>query len=265
MQLLELSALRWAALFACAMLVGVTKAGFGAGAGILSVPLMVIALGSEDMLPIMLPVLVCGDVFSIIHYPRQKDWRNLKVLVPACIFGVALGWIALRLIRTSSSDNLSRVLDPLVGGICLVFLLVQVWRFFRESRLTAQPRPFRPRPWQGLAVGSVAGITSTLAHAAGPLVALYLLPQKLDQRVYVGTAVTYFLFGNAVKVIPYALEGMFTATRIWTAALLLPAVVVGTLVGVALNRRFSSRAFLLFIYACTFLMTLYLLLGSLVF
>ena len=49
------------ALVGSAFLVGLTKAGFGAGATILAVPLMVVALGgSEEMLPIMLPVELLG-------------------------------------------------------------------------------------------------------------------------------------------------------------------------------------------------------------
>jgi len=262
MELLELDTIRWAALLISALLVGLTKAGFGAGAGILAVPLMAVALGAADMLPVMLPVLICGDVFSIVHYPKERDWRNLKMLVPSCIAGVGLGWVALAVLKNvgGSKEGLSTVLDPLVGGICLAFLLVQVWRYFRESRLTERPEPYQPKTWHGLGVGTVAGITSTLSHAAGPLVALFMLPQKLDKRIYVGTAVTYFFFGNAVKFIPYAFQGMFTKQTLCTSLVLLPAVVLGTFVGVLLNRKFSGRAFTLFIYACTLAMVVKLLL-----
>ena len=265
MELLPLSWLQWTALVASAMFVGLTKAGFGAGAGILAVPLMVIALGgSEHMLPVMLPVLICGDVFSIIHYPKQKDWRNLKMLVPSCVVGVGIGWAVLVLLGNmmQAKGGLSAILDPLVGGICLMFLVIQLWRYFGESKLTERPEPYRPKVWHGLAVGTLAGITSTLSHAAGPLIALFLLPQKLDKRIFVGTAVTYFFFGNAVKLIPYGFQGMFTVPRAWTSAVLLPAVVVGTLVGVLLNRKFTGRAFALIIYACTLVMVLKLLVGA---
>ena len=266
MEFVELATLNWVALFLSALLVGLTKAGFGAGAGILAVPLMTVALGgSEDMLPIMLPVLICGDVFSIIHYPKQKDWRNLRMLVPSCVVGVGLGWVALVVLKSwagAEKGRLSAVLDPLVGGICLGFLIVQVWRYFREGKLTERAEPYRPKLWHGLALGTAAGLTSTLSHAAGPLVALFLLPQKLDKRVFVGTAVTYFFFGNAVKFIPYGVEGMFSAARLWTSAVLLPAVVAGTFLGLLLHRKFSGRAFTLVIYTCTFAAVLKLVLKA---
>ena len=254
MEFLQLNTARWVALVAAAFLVGLTKAGFGAGAGALPVPLTAIALGgSEHMLPVMLPILICGDIFSIIHYPKAIEWRNIAILVPSCILGVAIGSVPLMLIYGSrqAQGGVSRVLDLLVGGICLAFLVVQVWRYFRESRLTARPEPYRPAIWHGVGTGTVAGVTSTLSHAAGPLIALFLLPQKLDKRVFVGTCVVYFFFGNLVKFIPYAMLGLFTAPRVWTALVVLPAVVAGTGAGLVLSRRFSGRAFALFVYACT--------------
>ena len=269
MEFIELSTLNWVALVASALVVGLTKAGFGAGAGILAVPLMAVALGgSEYMLPVMLPVLICGDVFSIIHYPKAISWRNVRMLVPSCIMGVGVGWIVLAMLKKFSegregNGGVSALLDPLVGGICLLFLLIQLWRYFRESKLTELPQAYQPKVWHGLGVGTIAGITSTLSHAAGPLITLFLLPQKLDKRVFVGTSVMYFFFGNAVKFIPYTAEGMFTKVTVCTSLIILPAVVVGTVLGVVLHKRFSGRAFTLFIYACTLATVLKLLVGAL--
>jgi len=52
--------------------------------------------------------------------------------------------------------------------------------------------------------GSVGGFTSTLAHAGGPPVSVYLLPQKLPPVLFVGTTVIVFTMFNYVKLIPYA-------------------------------------------------------------
>lgn len=254
--------LRWIALFGCAALVGLTKAGFGAGAGILSVPLMVIALGdAREMLPIMLPVLICGDIFSIVHYPKKKDWRTLKMLIPSCLGGVLVGTLVLYHLETRGATALdgasdaraavSSVLNYVIGGVCLVFLLVQVWRLFRESRLTERPGPYTPKTWHGLLVGTLAGITSTLCHAAGPLIALFLLPQKLDKKFYVGTCVTYFFVGNVAKIPGYLWLGYLTWPKLCTSLVLMPAVIAGTFAGLALHKKFTGRYFVIFIYACT--------------
>jgi len=253
MEFLQLDAKSWIGLVGAALVVGLTKAGFGAGAGILSVPLMLLVVSDpRDMLVVMLPLLICGDVFSFIHYPKQVDRRNLKLLVPSCVLGVFLGMFVLRALEQSGSDKAIRAaMLVLIGGMCLLFLAMQVWRYFRESRLTERPGPWRPKLVHGLGLGAAAGLTSTLGHVGGPLITLFLIPQKLDKRVFVGTSVAYFFFGNTVKIVPYAVLGYWTAPRFWTAAVLMPAVVAGTLIGVWLHRKFTGRGFVLFIYVCT--------------
>ena len=261
MEFLELTTLGWAAILLSALLVGLTKAGFGSGAGILAVPLMTLGLGhASDMLAVMLPVLICGDIFSLIHYPKQKDWKNLAMLIPASAAGIAIGWGVLWIFGELSGTG-ELLLRKLVGGVCVFFVGVQVWRYFREQRLTERPEPYKPKIWHGAGLGTTAGLTSTLAHAAGPLIALFLLPQKLDKKVFVGTSVTYFFFGNLFKVIPYGAQGMFPTPRLYTSLTLMPAVIAGTLIGVYLNRKISLRAFVLVIYTAAFLMGLKLVLS----
>ncbi|MFW6280118.1 MAG: sulfite exporter TauE/SafE family protein [Planctomycetota bacterium] len=269
MQFIELTILSWALVTTAALLVGLSKAGFGAGAGILAVPLMTIGLGSAtEMLPVLLPVLIIGDIFSIIHYTGEKDWKNLLMLIPGCLLGVGGGWLALsllgdldqlRVVGTSMTGD--DLLQRAVGIICVGFVLLQFWRSYRRSRTPDRLEAFRPRLWHGIGLGGAAGLTSTLAHSAGPLVALYLLPQKLDKRIFVGTTVTYFFIGNLIKLIPFTAEGLFTSARLWTSAILAPAVIVGTFVGVFLNRKLDDRVFVLIIYVLAMGAGLKLLLG----
>ncbi len=255
MDFLSLTSLQWTGAAFAALLIGVTKAGFGSGAGIVAVPLMTLALGAENMLPVLLPLLITGDLFSVIRYPKEIDRRNVQILVPACLLGVAAGSFLLYLLlnRTNGNGTTSTgsILNPLVGGICIFFVCVQLWRFFREWRLTELAEPYRPKVWHGLVLGTTAGITSTLSHAAGPLIALFLLPQKLDKKVFVGTSVSYFFFGNLIKFIPYSFQGLFDAPILKTSLVLIPAVIVGTFIGVALNKRMPTRSFTLIIYIVT--------------
>ena len=251
MPILSLSWPQWATAGLAAVLVGLTKAGFGAGAGILVVPLMAVTLGAERMLPLLLPLLLCGDVFALVHYPRQIDRRNLLILVPGSVAGVALGWLLLAGIVQARPKAVGAMLDVLVRVICIVFVAIQVWRLFREAKREDRPGPYRPQAWQGAVVGVASGLTSTLSHAAGPLITLFLLPQKLETRVFVGTTVGYFFFANAIKLVPYSFQGLFTAPILGTSLVLMPAVVVGTWAGLALNRNVPGRAFILVVYGLT--------------
>ncbi len=254
----ELSASQWIGAAVAAALVGLSKAGFGAGAGILAVPLMAAVLGPANMLPVMLLVLILGDVFSIIHYPRDHDARNLAMLLPGLLVGVVGGALALDwFLNLPDAESWLR---RLIGGLSVLFVGFQMYRLQRERR-TGMGDRYVPRIWHGVGLGACAGLTSTLAHAGGPLIVLFLLPQKLDKRVFVGTVIKYFFVGNMAKLVAYQTQDLFRADRLTLSGALLPCVVVGTLVGVLLHRRFSDRVFRLVIYLLAFGVGLYLLSG----
>ncbi len=255
----DLSAWQWVGVSAAAVLVGLSKAGFGAGAGILAVPLMTAVLGPAGMLPVMLLVLITGDVFSIVHYPDKCDGRNLAMLVPGLLGGVLAGSVALGWFLGLPAGDLW--MRRLVGLLSVAFVGVQLYRIDRERRLGLVDGVYRPRIWHGVGLGTCAGFTSTLAHAGGPLVALFLLPQKLEKGVFVGTVVRYFLVGNVVKLAPYLWKGLFTLDRLALAGALVPCVVAGTLVGVYLHRRFSDKGFRLLVYTLALCVGAYLLSG----
>ena len=256
----DLSALQWTGTVIAAVLVGLSKAGFGSGAGILAVPLMAAVLGPANMLPAMLLVLISGDVFSLLHHKREHERRVLAMLVPGLVVGVGAGFLALDwfLALPASEAWMKRV----IGGISIAFVGIQCWRSAQERRLGAAAVPYRPKVWQGMALGAVAGVTSTLAHAGGPLIALFLLPQKLPKKAFVGTMIKYFFIGNLIKLVPYFASGIMTRQSGLLALILVPAVAVGALAGIYLQSKCSDRAFRLTVYVLALLAGAYLLVGS---
>ncbi len=53
------------------LFIGVAKAGFGGGLGMLVTPLCVLAFGPKTAIGVLLPLLCAGDVFSLYHYWRR--------------------------------------------------------------------------------------------------------------------------------------------------------------------------------------------------
>ena len=52
------------------MLIGVTKAGFGVGTGILATPLLVLVMPPKQAIGIMLLLLLLTDILSLFYYWR---------------------------------------------------------------------------------------------------------------------------------------------------------------------------------------------------
>jgi len=71
----------------------------------------------------------------------------------------------------------------------------------------------------------------------------YLLPQKLDRRIYVGTTVWFFFFANYAKIVPYAYPGQLDLANLATALLLLPLVPLGVWLGVIIQGKLDEKVF----------------------
>jgi uncharacterized membrane protein YfcA len=104
----------------------------------------------------------------------------------------------------------------------------------------------------GVFWGALAGYTSFVAHAGGPPFQVYVLPRRLSPESYAGTNTLFFAVTNAVKVIPYLALGQFSPENLGTSAVLVPAAIAATFVGVWLVRRIDASRFYTIIYGLSF-------------
>ena len=100
---------------------------------------------------------------------------------------------------------------------------------------------------RGTFFGAIAGLTSFAAHAGGPPITMYLVPQKLERGIYQATTVIVFVAINYMKLIPYWWLGQFTTENLTTSLILLPLAPVGIWLGVWLHRRVSDTMFYRFV------------------
>ncbi len=102
---------------------------------------------------------------------------------------------------------------------------------------------YRPTPWQGVLVGVAAGFSSTIAHAAGPILALYLLAQRLEKTSFVATTGLFFTVNNLLKVPPYVATRLIDAATLALSLRYVAAVPLGIAVGWWANRHVPQRHF----------------------
>ncbi len=221
------------------LVTGVSKGGFG-GIALLAVPLMSLVISPVQAAAIMLPILLAMDVSSIIAYRGKWDKRNLMILLPGAVIGIIIGALTAHLVNDDS-------IRLIVGTIAILFTLHFI---FKGRTATAIKNPSSPL---GVFLGSISGYTSFVAHAGAPTYQLYMLPQKLDRQIYVGTSVIFFATLNAIKLVPYALMGMLAVGNLGTSAVLLPLAPIGVAMGVWMNKNLSNDIFYRIIYTAIFL------------
>jgi uncharacterized membrane protein YfcA len=225
----ELAAWQWGLGVLCAIFVGVAKTGLP-GFGILVVPLMVFTAGNaRASAGWLLPLLCAADIFAIAYYRRHAQARRLFELAAWVLLGMAGGALALRL-----GDA---VLRRVVGAIVLLMVAAHLWRKRRGER------PI-PSGWHhGVPYGITAGFATTVANAAGPVMSLYLLSQRLPKEEFLATGAWFFFLINLTKVPLYAHLGMISRSSLLFDAYLLPAVAIGALLGRAVMRRLPQWVF----------------------
>jgi len=243
----------WFSAVLAVTVIGISKAGFGSGIGVLATPLLTLTIPVADAVGLLLPLLIITDVFSVSQYRMNFDRRSIKLLLPGAFLGIAVGAYFFSYFRGNE-----RILQLAIGLVALSFVLFQAFRAIVLGVLEKR----RPHAVEGVLMGTIAGFTSTLAHAGGPPVVMYLLPQKLPRHLFVGTMVILFAIINLIKLIPYHSLGLLRVGNLMTIMLLAPLTYVGVRLGLYLNSRFTDLWFSRVVYTILFLTGLQLVLGQ---
>lgn len=207
------------------LLVGLSKSGFASGFGSLATPLMALVIPVPQAAAIMLPLLMVMDAATLQQLWRHRDRALVRRVLPWGIAGTAVGWALFGVLSGPAVAGLT-------GALTLAFL---------AQRLLFPPRQdARPVPrWVGSACATASGFTSFVAHAGGPPLAAYLLPQKLPPLAYSGTMAVFFGTVNLAKWVPFSALGLIDLRNMATALVLLPLAPAGVWLGVWMTRHVS--------------------------
>jgi len=220
------------AFFICAIasvvVVGISKSGFGAGLGVLSLPLMASQASLNEALAILLPLLIAIDLVGIRRFWKNANWRILKLILPAAFVGMFLGMVFFTVITP-------KVLTLFVGIFIMLFLIHMLVTSHFDLREA------KPYPWLGRLMGLISGFTSFVAHNGGPPITIFMLREKLLPMAYTSTLGIFFAFINFGKLGPYAYLDLLNFKQLAASVILLPCVPVGVYLGFYLAEKISMK------------------------
>jgi uncharacterized membrane protein YfcA len=218
--------------WASALLVGFSKTGLP-GVSIPAILLMTEAFSDDAKFAVgvMLPVLLVGDVFAVAWYRHHARWSLLWRLFPY----VALGMVPGGAVLWTAKQN---ELRPVIGVTVLALLALECLR--RRFDLEHLPH----RWWFAAMMGALAGFATVIAHAAFPVMSIYLISRGLRKHEFIGTAAWFFLVLNLSKVPVYLfLGGMFSAETVRFDLVVAPVAILGGLLGVLILPHIPQKLF----------------------
>ncbi|KQO75694.1 sulfite exporter TauE/SafE family protein [Rhizobium sp. Leaf262] len=233
------------------MLVGLSKGGLGGALALMGVPLMALAVPPVQAAAIFLPILVVMDLVALMAWRKYNHRQTLLMMLPGALVGITLGW-------AMSSMVSPDVMRLVVATVTILFVLRYFFDTFRARRGHETPakgqNPVKATIWSTL-----SGYASFVAHAGGPPFQIYVLPLKLDPKIYTGMSVRFFAIMNAIKLIPYFALGALDATNLTTSAALLPVAMIATFAGAKIVKYMKPSVFYPLMYTMAFLAALKLL------
>jgi uncharacterized protein len=227
----ELTSSQWLLAMLAALCAGLAKSGFS-GIGMLTVLLMARVVPAYESTGIVLPLLICGDIFAVGAYRKHAKWGHIWKILPPALAGICAGYFLMPHIPR-------RIFGPVIGGIVLTMVLLQYLRQFRPATFAAMPHT----RWFAWVMGAWSGVTTMMANAAGPVTALYLLAVNLPKYELVGTGAWFFLIINIVKLPFSSSLGLVNRDSLALNIALVPFVFAGIFLGRILIRHVPQRLF----------------------
>ncbi|WP_298237400.1 sulfite exporter TauE/SafE family protein [uncultured Algibacter sp.] len=234
-----MSTIQWAAICIAVFLLGLSKAGIK-GIGIIIVVILAFVFGEKASTGILLPMLIIADIFAVIYYNRHARWDYIKKLIPWMIIGVLVGvWIG--------NDISEVIFKRMMAIIIIASVLIMFYTENRKSNSIPTNKLFSS------GTGFLAGFTTMIGNLAGPISNIYFLAMRFPKNEFIGTAAWLFFIINVFKL-PFHFFVWKTVTlqTLVLNSIMVPVVILGFFIGVALVRLISNvnyRRFILIVTA----------------
>ena len=204
-----------------------TQTTTGFGFALISMPILVPALGWEIAAPLAVLIGFTNQAIMLTRYHTSFNIRAVRPLLIASLLGISLGIWALQRIEAHF------IIVPL-GFIITGYALYALH--------TPNLPPFEHPAW-AYGFGFVAGLLGGAYNTNGPPIIIYGNAHKWSPSEFKSNIPGFFLVNNIVLVITHALAGRLTPPLWESCAVALPALGVAMAAGFWLDRYIDAERF----------------------
>jgi uncharacterized membrane protein YfcA len=217
-----------------AFIAGFAKTGLP-GATIVAVPLMAMVVPPKTSVGVLLPIYMIADVISLCYWWRYAERR---CCFPYLLFvGLGIGGGSF-VVGAVSDKTFGVIIGSLILSLILLSLLTEALRGRKPADIPEAP----PLSFSAF-FGFTAGLVSTLANAAGPIVSLYMILSRCEKFQFLGTTAVCAFFMNWAKIPLFVSLDAINVNTLKLDAAAIPLVAAGAFAGYLLAKRIPQKAF----------------------
>lgn len=227
----DMTTAQWIWVISTAIAIGFSKMGIGAVTTMV-IPLLAGVFGGKESTGILLPILLAGDIMAVCYYRRNANWKAILRLLPWTLAGLTVGAV----VGNMMSDDVFKLVLGIMVLACTALLV------YTEARGNGMKVPDAPCFF--ILMGVIAGFTTMLGNAAGPIMSVYLLAMGYQKVDFIGTYAWFFMIINAIKLpMQVFLWHNVTVQHGLLTLTVLPAIALGAFIGIWVVKRIPEKPF----------------------
>ena len=202
------------------LLAGIISGVVGFGSSIMLMPVLVIAFGPREAVPIMAVAAIMANASRVAAWWRDVDWRVTVAYSATAIPGAVLGAKTLLTLPPG-------IVEIVLGIFFIAMIFVRRWMARQHWKLTL---------WHMALVGAVIGYITGIVVSTGPINAPFFLAYGLVKGPYLATEAMGSLAVYITKAITFrtlgalpweiALEGLIIGSSLVAGAFIAKRVVL---------------------------------------
>jgi uncharacterized membrane protein YfcA len=161
----------WMAILALGLVAGTLSGIVGFGASIMLMPILMLAFGPQEAVPIMAICALLANFSRVLVWWRDIDWRANAYYCASAVPAAALGARTLLILDP-------RLVEGILGALFIAMVPMRHWLFARGMRVKA---------WHLTLVGAGIGFLSGLVASTGPINTPFFLAYGLVKGAYLAT------------------------------------------------------------------------------
>ena len=206
---------------------GITQGLTSFGFALIAVPFLSMLVPIAEVVPIVVILSLGTNLIMLSQTFRRIEFRKIGLLVVSSLIAVPFGTLALIYIVPNTIKAVVGVVIILVSGVMLTGMRFPV----RSEKIALVP------------IGMLSGFLNGSISMSGPPVALFMSNQNEDKEVFRANLTIYATILNVFTITSFIVSGVLTSNVIAYSVWLIPAMIVGVLLGGLLETRINQTLF----------------------